>query len=272
MKKKLLEKCGIALAVVLMSLLVMVTFLLVILVPGYKRHLQEARLTMDSASVDTARDVACIRYLQDGATGLKIYYYDEANHSCIDRDGIDQIEAYGRSSKQQNEKEETGARGIPNLGKDGPQLLAVAVSDQNILNIRWTGKAWRYLDYYYMFPAERKTLTASILRAMDSDTEMRARSAALNQYDKDYKDQLKRNRDPGTAVYDYSAVNDFVYYDECMTKGGDYARIPEKMNPGSVDNLLSYGLADECENKVVQVTIAESGKSIDTRWLEGDQG
>ena len=170
-------KQGTALAVVLLAVAVAAALVLFLAVPAYRQHLTDADLTMDSLSVSTARDVASVTYLQDGANGLQIYYYDEVRHECVDRDQIGSITPYGRTLKQHNMDAETGARGIPNLG-DEPQLLAVAVSDSDVLDVRWTGKTWRYLDYYYLYPPERATLTPKILREMDDDSKERAEAAA----------------------------------------------------------------------------------------------
>lgn len=276
-KGKRKDEAGLALVTVLLIIAVAAAAVLIIAIPGYQQHLRNAKLTMDIQSVQTCEDVAAIRYLQDGAAGLQIYYYDELSHQCLDRKDIGTIEPYGRSSREQNLHEETGARGIPNLGEDhgGAQLLAVAVQEGEQVNIRWTGHDWSYLDYYYMYPAERETLTEDILAAMDQDSVGKAKKAAISRYRDDFRKSLDREEDPGTAVYDYIALNDSVVYD------AESGAVPDggKTETGRPTDFAAYGLSSlqgNTEGCILQVTVTFDGdnqqETAETAWVEGNHG
>lgn len=287
LRRKLRSETGLTWLVYLLLVAVIVTFVLFIVVPGYERHNRNARITMDAESVATAKDVASVAYLQDGRAGLVIYYYDELHHSVLERDAIGTIEPYGRSAKEDNLHNETGAVGIPNENgedtdvekavaekngtyidyNDGPQLLAIAVSYEGTRNARWTGHKWRYLDYYYMLPAERETLTPSDFRAMDDDTVQRAVKEAKAAYKADYAKQLKDGKDPGTAVYGYSAIGDFVFYDEIMQQAENAAELPEGQEYGTAEKLNAYGFLNEAEGCVLQVTVTGAGEDAVYAWI-----
>lgn len=277
MEKKRSSQSGLALVTVLLLIAVIAAAVLILAIPGYQQHLKDAKLTMDIQSVQTCEDVASIRYLQDGAPGLQIYYYDELSHQCLDRAAIDSIEPYGRSSREQNLHGETGARGIPNLGEDhgGAQLLAVAVQEGTQVNIRWTGHDWSYLDYYYMYPAERETLTEAILAEMDRDTIVKAKNAAVSQYRKDFGKALDRGENPGTAIYDYNALNDSAVYDVIS------GTLPDGKNvtTGSPTDFAAYGLSSEQGNSegcILRVTVSydedHQQEAAETEWVEGNHG
>lgn len=217
-----------------------------IIIPGYLHHVEDGRMTMDIQSVATCRDVASVDYLQSGSDSLVFYYYDELTHQCLPEEKRAQIRGYGRSYVWQNENGETGAAGIPNLGStlsgmnDGPQILTVAVTGSGISGMRWTGPAWSCYDYYYMTDRERSMLTKEILRQIDRDSVLRALSAAQNEYLTDYRRQLKKGRDPGTAVYYFDALKDAVTFDLTLSS----AKKPGGLEAGSAGDLDGYGVSD----------------------------
>lgn len=145
--------------------------ILFIVIPGYREHLRNARIEMDSTSVATATDIAKVTYLQNGEQGLVTYYYDERSHKCLLLDEIDTIEPYGRSSEEDNRNQITGAKGIPNLGKDngGAQFLAITIENDQVINIRWTGKKCTVQDYELMTIAERNALTTAQLDQIEQN-------------------------------------------------------------------------------------------------------
>ena len=59
---------------ILMVLIVLV--LLMFVVDGYMRHLQDIAMTYDCEEVDEAVACAKTQYLMDGAPGAVVYYYD----------------------------------------------------------------------------------------------------------------------------------------------------------------------------------------------------
>ena len=243
---------GLTIPVMVLLILLGIALVLIIVIPGYRNHLKNARMTADKQSVVTARDVSSITYLQDGAAGLKIYYYDEIHHTCRSRDEIGRIEPYGRSSK--NLSGETGAVGIPNMGdRGGAQLLAVSVQIGEPVNLRWTGKVWSYLDYYYMIDAERATLTPADYTQMDKTSVRWALSCARKQYEDDFgwvsyeeltqSSSKKPQTDPGIAVYDYDVLRDVVIYDECMSELANAAAVPKNSLYGTCMDIRAYGLS-----------------------------
>ncbi len=170
-KRQLRDEQGMIVAIAIMLTAVIAATILFVVIPGYQQHLRDAKVEMDSTSVATARDVASITYLQDGNPGLVTYYYDELNHKCLPLDEIDSIQPYGRSEEAQNQKGETGAKGVPNLGEDngGAQLIAITFKDNEILNIRWTGKKCTVLDYDLMTVEEHNALTTKQLDELEKD-------------------------------------------------------------------------------------------------------
>ena len=171
--QRLRDEKGMIVAIAIMLTAVLAAAVLFVVIPGYQQHLRDAKVEMDSTSVATARDVASITYLQDGNPDLITYYYDEINHKCVLLDEIDSIEPYGRSAEADNLNGETGAKGIPNLGKDngGAQLIAITFKNNEILNIRWTGKKCTVLDYDLMTVEEHNALTTKQQDELEKDRE-----------------------------------------------------------------------------------------------------
>ncbi len=151
---------GMILPIAILLVAVIACSILFIVIPGYQEHLRNARIETDSTSVATARDVASITYLQDGAQGLVTYYYDELTHTCLPLPKLSSIEPYGRTSAEDNKNAITGAKGVPNFGTEGgAQLIAITIQNDQIINLRWTGKKCTVLDYELMTVAERNALT-----------------------------------------------------------------------------------------------------------------
>ncbi len=170
---------GMILPIAILLTAVVVCCILFVVIPGYQEHLRNARIETDSTSVATARDVASITYLQDGAQGLVTYYYDELTHKCLPLSKLSTIEPYGRTSQEDNKNAVTGAKGVPNFGtEDGAQLLAVTIQDDTIINIRWTGKKCTVLDYELMTMAERNALTDQQKDEIEADRQRIAEEAA----------------------------------------------------------------------------------------------
>ncbi len=106
---------------VLMVLIVLI--LLMFVVEGYLRHLQDIAMTYDVEEVHEAVACAKTQYLMDGVPGAMVYYYDAATKQVYPRDYFkteDRIDltGYGRSLEFQNRKSETGAVGVPNRGDE----------------------------------------------------------------------------------------------------------------------------------------------------------
>lgn len=251
--KKIKNRNGISIIAFLLLILVIVAIVFVIAIPAYNSHLKAARLTFDAETVSTAHDVASVRYLQDGESGIITYYYDELSHKCLLRNEINTIKPYGRSFESENLNGETGAVGIPNLGKaGGAQLLAVTV-ESNSIRMRWTGKAWTYNDYLLMDKAEKNMLTSNDLHEMDRASVEKAVAAATAQYKAVYKKALRNNDNPGIAVYDYDIADNSVKYDSIQKKlDSDAAAIFADTADASaiVDNtdIAAYGLSDKADN------------------------
>ena len=172
--RKLRSSAGTLLVIVLLAIAVAAAFVLIIAVPGYINHLNNSKITMDAQSVVTAKYVAEVTYLQDQETGLKVYYYDELTHTCLDKKQIGLITPYGRSSKELNAHQETGAVGIPNLGgDDGAQILCVIVEEGYDTVARWCGKSMTYEDYNNMSQRERALLTSADYAEMDKNEKLK---------------------------------------------------------------------------------------------------
>lgn len=257
---------------IVLTVAVVSAAVLIFIVPQYRQHRIDQRRTFDAQSVATARDVCKIQYLTDGESGLVVYYYDELSHKALSRSRIGAIKPYGRCSRAENLHKETGAAGVPNLGRrGGAQLLAVAVSNGTPVNVRWTGKKWTYPDYYYMTQAERLQLTGSVRREMDQSSLRLAISLARETYKVDFEHQLKDGEDPGTAVYVYDALQDLVYYDEEAMKGIEHpAALPKKAYVKSAKSVAAYDV-EKYLGKIVAVTVSGKAGRMTTsaRWTEG---
>ena len=176
--EKLMQRDGMILPIVLLSVAVIASTILFVVIPGYQEHLRSARIQADVQSVATARDVASITYLQDGGGFLVTYYYDERSHKCLPRTKLKDIEPYGRCSEEDNRNNVTGAKGVPNFGgENGAQLLAITVADGEIINIRWTGKKYTVLDYELMTVRERNALEPKDLDEIEKDREQMQENA-----------------------------------------------------------------------------------------------
>ncbi len=176
---KLHSDDGMILPIAVLLMAVIVCTILFVVIPGYREHLRNARIETDSTSVATARDVASITYLQDGAQGLVTYYYDELTHKCLPLSELSSIEPYGRTSAEDNKNAITGAKGVPNFGAEGgAQLIAITIQGNSIINLRWTGKKCTVLDYELMTMAERNALTDQQKDEIEADRKKIAENAA----------------------------------------------------------------------------------------------
>ncbi len=134
--------------------------LLLFIVEGYIRHLDDAKLTFDKDQVYEALELAKIQYLSEGCPAGITYYYDAERARMVPFDEIGNIVGYGRSSAAHNRHGETGALGIPNLGgRGGAQFLAIAIEDDNTFNVRWQGKRLTVYDESLMSAQELARLT-----------------------------------------------------------------------------------------------------------------
>ncbi len=169
---------GMILPIAILLTAVIACCILFVVIPGYQEHLRNARIETDSTSVATARDVASITYLQDGAQGLVTYYYDELTHKCLPLSELSSIEPYGRTLGEDNKNAITGAKGVPNFGTEGgAQLIAVTIQNDKIINLRWTGKKCTVLDYELMTMAERNALTDQQKDEIEADRNRLAEEA-----------------------------------------------------------------------------------------------
>lgn len=251
---RLQEQTGMSLRLFLLLAVTILAVILVFVIPGYQHHVENGRMTMDIQSVQTMEDVASITYLQDGASGFTRYYYDELTHTCLPEEKRSAIEGYGRSYARQNEKAETGAVGIPNLADtlsglhDGPQILTVAFDSDRMIARRWTSNTWSYYDWYYMTDTERDHVTRTQRLAIDEDTVLRAKTASVNEYKKDYEKLLGKGADPGLAVYDYDPLTDSVRMDEPVYEklgsgGTVLAENPKHLLSANRTDYAGYGVS-----------------------------
>ena len=134
--------------------------LLLFIVEGYLRHLDDAKMTFDKQQVHEALELVKIQYLSEGCPAGTTYYYDAERARMVPFDEIGNIVGYGRSSAAHNRHGETGALGIPNLGgRGGAQFLAIAIEDDNTFNVRWQGKRLTVYDESLMSAQELARLT-----------------------------------------------------------------------------------------------------------------
>lgn len=134
--------------------------LLLFIVEGYIRHLDDAKMTFDKDQVHEALELAKIQYLSEGGGGPVTYYYDAEHGRMVSFDEIGSVVGYGRCSAAQNRHGETGAVGIPNMGgRNGAQILAIAVENDNTFNVRWQGKRLTVYDESLMTEQELSRLT-----------------------------------------------------------------------------------------------------------------
>lgn len=119
---RLRDRCGLATVhYILMVLIALV--LLMFVVDGYMRHLQDIAMTYDCEEVNEAVACAKTQYLMDGAPGAVVYYYDAESKQVYTRDHFQEkdrikLKGYGRSLEFQNRKAQTGAIGVPNRGDE----------------------------------------------------------------------------------------------------------------------------------------------------------
>lgn len=266
-KRKLKDQKGISLFLLLTGLLLLIAILLIILIPGYMNHLNDIRMTYDTKSVATAKEVALVQFMQSAKENRQLYWYDEISHSVVDtREKSASIKGYGRSFAAQNRNSETGAAGVPCRSEEdgGSAILALVVTPEKIENIWWTGNAWSFWDYYYMTAEERKLLKPADYRAMDAASESTARDKARAQYEKDFKKQLEKGEDPGTVIYNYDLIEEKLYLDPSVP---EELRGKKETLPASA--ISSYSLAESDDN-IVQVTVSKADTKVD--WVEGKHG
>jgi len=115
-------------------MVVIVAILLMFVVDGYIRHLQDVCRTYDSEEVDEALMIAKIQYIFDGAPARVIYYYDADTKQVYTRDKFSRddridIRGYGRTLAYQNRNQETGAVGVPNRGNEKYRVTATNYDD-----------------------------------------------------------------------------------------------------------------------------------------------
>lgn len=250
------EQTGMSLRLFLLLAVTILAVILVFVIPGYQHHVENGRMTMDIQSVQTMEDVASITYLQDGASGFTRYYYDELTHTCLPEEKRSTIEGYGRSYARQNENAETGAVGIPNLADtlsglhDGSQILTVAFDSDRMIAKRWTSNTWSYYDWYYMTDTERDHVTRAQRLAIDEDTVLRAKTASVNEYKKDYAKLLGKGTYPGLAVYDYDPLTDSVrmdepVYEKLCSGGTVLAENPKHLSIANRKDYAGYGVSTD---------------------------
>ena len=120
--KKLKDRRGLA-AVHYILLVLIVLILLMFVVDGYLKHLQDIAMTYDCEEVNEAIACAKTQYLMDGVPGETVYYYDADTKQVYPRDHFPEkdcvkLKGYGRSLEFQNRKAQTGAIGVPNRGDE----------------------------------------------------------------------------------------------------------------------------------------------------------
>ena len=169
-----MKKCRESSGITWITFLVLILTILLsglFIVDGYINHLHHARLIFDQTQVSHAIKEAKIQYMQDGfpAEGIT-YYFDAEGSQMVDWTGISRITGYGRSDEKHNRRGETGAVGIPNLGgKDGAQLLAISVEDEDSITVRWQGNRLTYYDYSIMTEKEKGRLSTEQWRQVQAD-------------------------------------------------------------------------------------------------------
>lgn len=121
-RDRLCDRRGLA-AVHYILLVLIALVLLMFVVDGYMRHLQDIAMTYDCEEVNEAVACAKTQYLMDGAPGAVVYYYDAESKQVYTRDHFpaqDRVDliGYGRSLEFQNRQAQTGAVGVPNRGDE----------------------------------------------------------------------------------------------------------------------------------------------------------
>lgn len=168
-RKKLSGRRGMTWTVFLL-LCGIAAMLLLFIVEGYLRHLDDAKMTFDKQQVHEALELAKIQYLSEGCPAGTTYYYDAERAKMVPFEEIANIDGYGRSSASQNRHGETGAVGIPNRGgRDGGQLLAIAVENDDTFNARWQGKRLTVYDESLMSAQELARLSEAQRQQIELD-------------------------------------------------------------------------------------------------------
>ena len=158
-RKKLRSRRGMTWPVFLL-LCGIAAMLLLLVVEGYIRHLDDAKMTFDKQQVHEALELAKVQYLSEGCPAGITYYYDAEHARMVPFDEIVNVAGYGRSSASHNRNGETGAVGIPNLGgENGGQLLAIAIENDTTFNVRWQGKRLTVYDESLMSKEELARLS-----------------------------------------------------------------------------------------------------------------
>ena len=168
-RKKLRSRRGMTWPVLLL-LCGIAAMLLLFAVEGYIRHLDDAKMTFDKQQVYEALELAKVQYLSEGCPAGTTYYYDAERAKMVPFDEIVNIVGYGRSDAAHNRHGETGALGIPNLGgRNGGQLLAIAVENDDTFNARWQGKRLTVYDESLMSAQELARLTDTQRLQIEAD-------------------------------------------------------------------------------------------------------
>ena len=273
-RNKLKSRRGVSVFLVLTGILLVIAILLIVLIPGYMDHLKDAKMTYDVQSVETAKEVALVEYMQSAGAGLVMYWYDELSHKVVaTKEEAAAIKGYGRSSQEQNRGNVSGAAGVPCLPQEdgGPQLLCMTVSGDSINNIWWSGNRFTYWDYFYMDQTDRTLLKQADYREMDSSSESMARSRARADYEKRFKKQLKKGENPGELVYNYDLIQDVLFLDPSMPADSSAAALDEadkaQLLPAS--SISAYSLSEPV-GSIVQVRVDKD--NTDISWVEGRHG
>ena len=105
----------------LLVVVAIIGVLVAVSIPIFTGQLEKARIATDKANVRAAKVAAVAEYLNSGATGETVYFYDAADG--VVKSSIDGIKGYGKSTS-----DDTDADGVPVTGSKA-NLVKVVVTD-----------------------------------------------------------------------------------------------------------------------------------------------
>lgn len=105
----------------LLVVVAIIGVLVAVSIPIFTGQLEKARIATDKANVRAAKVAAVAEYLNSGATGETVYFYDAADG--VVKSSIGGIKGYGKSTS-----DDTDADGVPVTGSKA-NLVKVVVTD-----------------------------------------------------------------------------------------------------------------------------------------------
>lgn len=126
----------------LLIVVAIIGVLVAIAIPVFNSQLRKARVATDQANVRSAKAAAAAEYMSDGESGSVSYLYDGGHVVPVNASNVSQLSSitsasgYGKSNAEDNDREQTGARGTPKKS-----YVEVTINDSGQITAMWVAGA-----------------------------------------------------------------------------------------------------------------------------------